>query len=130
MTYEIGLKMTGDICWAYGGYKASVHDITMARRGILTVLPSNEKIVADKGYFGEPDKIVTPHDSAPAGFNRAHKLIMARHEGINKSLKDFRCLGGVWKHGWKAHVKMIYAVVNLTQLKLEHGEPMPAHFED
>ena len=42
MTYEIGLNViTGDICWAFGGFKASVNDITMARKGILAVLPNN-----------------------------------------------------------------------------------------
>ena len=61
ITYEIGCNVnTGEICWAFGGYPAGVSDITMARQGILRVLPPTEMIIADKGYVGERTKIITP----------------------------------------------------------------------
>ena len=87
LTYEIGLNVqSGDICWAYGGYPAGVSDLQMARVGILKHIVPGEKIIADKGYRGEPNKIITPtQNSGP--FNKQLKLIMARHELVNKRIK-------------------------------------------
>jgi len=129
ITYEIGLNVqNGHICWAYGGYPAGVSDITMARKGILRVLPPGEMIIADKGYQGESSRIITPVAQTGHPMNRQHKLIMARHEHINKRIKDFSCMSGVWRHGWQSHVLMFYAVVALTQIKIENGEPMPGPY--
>ena len=57
LTYEIGLNVhTADICWAYGEYPAGCNNITLTRRGILSVLPR------DKGYKSVPDRIVVPSE--------------------------------------------------------------------
>ena len=126
LTYEIGLNIhTGDICWAFGGYPAGTNDLTMARNGILQVLPAGEMIIADKGYRGEPTKIIAPIEGDNSNFNREHKLIMARHEHINKRVKDFKCMSDTWRHGWESHIPTFYAVIALTQIRLENGEPMP-----
>jgi hypothetical protein len=82
-------------------------------------------IIADKGYRGEATKIVTPVAQNGHPMNRQHKLIMARHEHINKRIKDFTLMSRVWRHGWQSHILAFYAVVSLTQIKLENGEPMP-----
>ena len=50
---------------------------------------------------------------------------MARHELINKRVKDFKSMSNTWRHGWEAHIPTFYAVVALTQIKLENGPPMP-----
>ena len=60
--------------------------------------------------------------------NYQHKLIMARHEGVNKRVKDWRCMSSIWLHGWKAHVPTFYAIIALTQIKIENGEPLPAPY--
>ena len=99
LTYEIGFNVqTGHICWVYGGYSAGVIDITIARQGILKFLPPSEIIMADKGYIGEPTKIVTPFAQSGCPMKREHKLIMARHEVINKQIKDFMSMSSVWRH--------------------------------
>ena len=54
-----------------------------------------------------------------------NKLIMAIHEHINKRIKDFKCMSDTWRYGPELHVKAFYAVVSLTQIKLQYGEPMP-----
>ena len=80
-----------DICWAFGGYLDGTPDITLARKGVLSFLPAGEFVIADKGYYGEPDKIITPHNyNYSDTFNYQHKLMMGRHEGINKRVKDFK----------------------------------------
>ena len=68
-TYKIGLNIhTGDTCWVFGGYPAGTNDITLARSGILWVLPIDEMIISDKGYPGEPDKIITPISDSNTNF--------------------------------------------------------------
>ena len=53
------------------------------------VLPDGEMIFGDKGYRGDPAKIITPVRATSYPMNRQHKLIMARHEHINKYVQDF-----------------------------------------
>ena len=53
---------------------------------------------------------------------------MARHEHINKRIKDFISMSGVWIHGWQSHILAFYVVVSLTQIKIENDEPMPESY--
>ena len=85
-------------------------------------------IIADKVYKGMPAQIITPIEEENSNFNRQHKLIMARHEHINKRVKDFMSMSDTWRHGWEAHIPTFYAVIALTQINLENGEPMPDTF--
>ena len=125
ITYEIGCNVhTGDICWAFGGYPAGVSDLTMERQGILRVLPPTEIIIADKGYVGEGGNIISPILERSHSFNKQHKVIMATHEHVNKRVKYCACMSMVWRHGWKMHILAFYAVVSLTQINIENGEPM------
>ena len=70
------------------GYPAGTPDITLARKGVLSVLLDGEFLNANKGYYSEPDKIITPKKNDYSDtFNYQHKLMMGRHEGIKKMLK-------------------------------------------
>ena len=127
MTYEVACNIqTGDICWAFGGFPAGVNDLTLARMGLHAVLPAGEKVVADKGYWGQYDRFICPSFLfSSSATNKQLKLMMARHENINKRIKDFKCMRGIWRHGEDEHVKSFYAVVTLVQLKIENGNPIP-----
>ena len=81
-------------------------------------------IIVDKGYKGVPTQIITPIEEENSNFNRQHKLIMARHEHINKRVKDFKSMSDTWRYGWEAHIPTFYAVISLTQIKLKKSEPM------
>ena len=70
LTYEIGLNFhPGDIFWAFSGYPVGTPDITLARRRILSVFLAGEFIIADKGYYGERDQIITPINDYTTNFN-------------------------------------------------------------
>ena len=71
----------------------------MAKNGIIRVLTPGKMIIADKGYRGEPTKIVTPVTQTGYPMNRQHKLIMARHDNIDKRIKDFRSMSVAWRYG-------------------------------
>ena len=131
LTYEVALNVrTGDICWVFGGYRAGISDLQMTRWGLHSVLPPNEKVIADKGYSGQAYRFITPppDDNHPMG--KYLKLIMARHEVINKIIKDWGSMSRVWWHGWRAHNLAFNAVAQLTQIRMENGEPFPAPFEN
>ena len=64
----------------------------MARKGILRVLPVGGIILTDKGYVGELSQVITPIDDQSKTFNRHHKIFMDRHEGINKGIKNLKCM--------------------------------------
>ena len=129
LTYEVAIYVrNGHICWVFGGFRAGVSDLKMTRWGLHCELPPNEKVIADKGYNGEPDRFITPplDDNHPMG--RYLKLIMARHEVINKRIKDWGAMSGIWRHGWESHVVAFEAVTQLIQIKMENGDPFPQPF--
>ena len=130
MAHEIGCNVhTVDICWAFGGYTAGTPDIILSRKEVSSVLPAGEFLIANKGYYGDPDKIITPKNNDYSDtFNYKHKLMMGRHEEINKRVKDFKCMSDTWRHSWESHVRAFYAFINLTQIKLENGELMPPSY--
>ena len=49
---------------------------------------------------------------------------MARHQHINKRMKDFKSVSDTWRHGWEAHISTFYAVIALTKINLGNGEPI------
>jgi hypothetical protein len=44
------------------------------------------------------------------------KKILARHETVNKRIKQFCCLNFRFRHYLHLHPRFFHAVVNLTQL--------------
>jgi hypothetical protein len=55
------------VLWFRGPYAAGESDIKVFRRpeGIMNFIPAGKKVIADKGYRGEDEKISIPnsHDS-------------------------------------------------------------------
>jgi hypothetical protein len=52
------------------------------------------------------------------------KKILARHETVNKRIKQFCCLNFRFRHYLHLHPRFFHAVVNLTQLMNLNGEPL------
>jgi DDE superfamily endonuclease len=109
-----------------GPFKAGEHDISVARKphGILTKIPFGKKILGDKGYRGEPDKITTPnvHDSIIV--KRFKARASARHETFNKRIKDFKIIAGPFRSSHEYHKIAFEAVCVLVQYDLENGYPL------
>ena len=102
---------TRDICWAFGGYPYGTLDTTLSRRVVLSFLSAVEFIIANNSYYGDPDKIITHiNNDYSTSFNYQHTLIMGRHEGIDKLVKDFKFMSGTCRHGWESHNSTFYAV--------------------
>lgn len=121
MRYEIGLCIkTGIIVWVNGGYPCGDWpDLKVARDLFIQFLEPGEKALADRGY---PD---TRYFVLPNNDNSSeHKLIMSRHETVNKRIKQFNVLNEKFRHDLSFHKKCFYAVVNLTQMIIKFEEPL------
>ena len=47
----------------------------------------------------------------------------SRHEIINRRIKQFRALQGIWRHENEKHGIVFRAAITIVQLKLEKGRP-------
>lgn len=119
--YEVAVCiLTGHIVWINGPFPCGRYaDITIFRRDLIHELEDNEKVEADKGYRGEPNFIVTPQED-----NLVQSAVRGRHETVNKRFKQFGCLYQTFRHGLQKHFFCFNAVVALTQLAIENGEPL------
>lgn len=121
LRYEIALNIrTGYIVWAHGGYPCGLYsDLRLAREAFVLNLKKNEKAMADKGYKDASCFIL------PTPLNKSqHSVIMARHETVNKRLKQFEILNQRFRHQLEKHPMIVQAVVNITQLMLQNGHPL------
>ncbi len=119
LRYEVGLCIrTGHIVWAYGGLPCGEWpDIRIARDAFIYSLLPREKAVADKGY---QDRRFFEN---PNG-DQQKERILARHETVNRRIKQFFCMQHRFRHALFLHPTFFHAVVNLTQLMIENGEPL------
>jgi len=81
-------------------------------------LGPGEKVEADNGYRGQHDHVWLPHEENASLHEKA--VVRARHEGLNKRLKQFAFLTQTYRHDWTT----LWAVAVVTQLAIENGKPL------
>lgn len=125
LRYEVGLNIrTGDIIWAHGGYPCGAwNDLKIARNVFVYFLDDGELVLADKGYRGSR-YFITPNEDNGI----RHKQIMARHETVNKKLKQFKILSEKYRHSLERHPMCFHAIVNITQISINYGEKLYSLF--
>jgi len=123
LRYEIGLNIQlGDIVWTNGPFPCGdFPDLTIAREDYLEEINEGEMTVADDGYR-DVNYFIHPHGFPETNLHQ--KQIMSRHETINERLKEFRVLSSRFRHDISLHQMCFLAIVNITQLKIHHGEPL------
>lgn len=89
-------------------------------------LEANERVEADDGYVaGDPDHCKTPYTAFHPDEKKAmRRRVMGRQEAVNKKLRDWQILKRVFRHDMSKHSSVFGAVIVLTQLKIENGEPL------
>jgi hypothetical protein len=98
-------------------------NLKLARSAFALGLQEGEKAIADRGY-NDANYFYYPNGEN----DQKKKEIMARHETLNRRLKQFNCLQYKFRHELYLHPLYFNAVVNLTEIMLEHGEPLyPIH---
>ena len=125
MRYDVGVGINcGKICWHSGGFRCGeMNDLQIARIGICEHIPRGERIIADKGYKGERCVFETYPDEGDHPYERSMRVLLARHETVNKRIKDFTGMRALWRHGWRKHNMTFAAVVNVVEIQIENGNP-------
>ena len=96
-------------------------DINIFRVGLKGRLNANEMVVADKGYRGD-SKCRTPAHLVSLTDKRACNKALARHETVNKRLKQFKVLKEQFRHPLHKHKDCFYASAAATQVMFNRGE--------
>lgn len=123
--YKVGVAIqTGNIVWTNGWYPCGRYpDRKIARDVLNACLEKREKYVEDGGYRDG----CTYANTATGNRNDYQKnmaIVRARHETVNRHLKQFKVLHHTYRHELCLHKYVFLVVANLTQMLLENGEPL------
>jgi hypothetical protein len=123
LRYEIGLNIyNANIVWAMGGFPCGLWpDLKLARECYLKAVLPGELTIADDGYADKKYFIYPRANPEISGFLKA---ISNRHETVNHRIRHFAVLAHRYRHSLVNHSQCFNAVINLTQLMLENGEPL------
>jgi hypothetical protein len=116
----------GDLVWIQHPYPmGKYNDIAIFNKVLHHFLDPGERVEADEGYVGHPDKIKCPQNVG----NTAEKSAMqgrvrAHHETLNGWLKNWGILSQVYHHNIMQHGDVFRACAVVTQLTIKNGEPL------
>lgn len=123
--YEIALSIrSGRIIWAHGPFPCGAYpDVSIFEKGLAHQLEQNERVIADNGYK-HPRCITRDSASKNHALSSLCSTIRARHETVNRRIKQFNILKSVFRHNVQLHSKVFHAVVRLTALMLDTSDPL------
>jgi hypothetical protein len=127
LRYELGVDiLAGNPVWIQGPYPAGKYtDIKIFNKVLRNFLEPCERVEADEGYRGHPDKIECPgNDANPAENGAMQGRVRARHEMLNGRLKNWGILSQVFRHHITRHGDLFRVCAVVTQLTIENGEPL------
>ena len=127
LRYELGIDiLAGNLVWVGGPYPAGAWpDIKIFKNELAHLLEPGERVEADNGYVGHPDKIKCPNnDCNPIENLGMQARVRSRHETFNGRLKFWGILGQVYRHDIRQHGSVFYACAVITQLAIMNGEPL------
>jgi hypothetical protein len=135
LRYEVALDiLRGVIACIHGPFPAGRWpDIENFRDALVHHLGKNERVEADDGYIGEaPGKVKCPASFVnPIEHEGMRSRVRNRQETVNKRFKQWGVLNQIYRHNLDDHAYIFRAIVVLTQLLLENGEPLfPVSYKD
>ncbi len=84
-----------------------------------------ERLEANNGYVGHPDKIKCPNNNCnPARNLRMQLAVRSRHKTFNGCLKNWGILKRTYRHNIELHGTVLTACAVITQLCISNGEPL------
>ena len=135
LRYEVGICIqTGHMVWVNGPFPCgSWSDGCILYECISSILEPWEFYIADKGYGG-PYSITPSHNPQERKNDPFEKMMgkaRARHETINRRLKEFSCLHNKWRHDLLLHFRTFWICANLVQFKIEYkGLAFHVHYDN
>ena len=129
LRYEIGICIqTGDIVWVHGPFPAGAwSDLKIFKSKLAHLLLPGEMVEADGTYRHR--KVRTPLNFVSQTDKRAKNKARARHETVNRRLKQWGCLKQQFRHTLAYHSRCVEAVCVFTQQAFNRGEgPFPVTY--
>lgn len=122
LRYEVGVSIKlGHIVWVNGPFPCgSYPDGNSFNNGIKQYLDINENVISDKGYSSSA--CVTEHSIN--GNTKFLKRILARHETVNKRIKQFKVVSNKFRHNKRLHSVCFHSAAQLTQKMIETSDPI------
>ena len=126
LRYEVGINIqTGDICWWYGPFEPGEWNDEMIFKSCLEgSLEPGERVETDKGYRGCARTTVNCPPYEIPSRRKMCAQVRSRHETCNARFKSWNILVAAFRHGIYDHQLVFGAVVCMTQLSIENGEPL------
>jgi hypothetical protein len=114
------------LVWVSGPYPAGKYtDIEFFNSVLANCLEPGERVEANNGYVGRPDKIKCPNNDCNPVENRVMQgIARSCHETLNRRLKTWGILGNVYRHDIREHGTVFYTCAVITQLSVANGEPL------
>ncbi len=122
--YEVAIAIqTGKIVWVNGPFPCGqFNDVTIFAMKLKKKLGPKEMVECDNGYPGHPDHVRMRSNYVSKVDKRAKSLALARHEGVNATLKRFNVLTDVYRHNRRFHRDEFAAAVVLTSIGYLNGD--------
>jgi hypothetical protein len=127
LRYELGVDiLMGNLVWIQGPYPAGAWpDIKTFTSCLAHFLEPYKRVEADDGYCGHADKVKCPkNDVNPVENLTMQGRVRAHQETLNRHLKNWGILSQVFHHDIRRHEDVFWACAVITQLTIEHGEPL------
>ena len=132
--YKLGVDiLTGNLISVLRPYPAGKYtDIPIFNSVLSNCLEPGERVEADNGYVGRPDKIKCPNNDCNPAENRVMQgIARSRHETLNRRLKAWGILGNAYPLDIREHGTVFYACAVISQLSITNGEPLfEVEYED
>lgn len=124
LRYEVGISVhMGRIVWVNGPFACGGYpDLKIFKANLLHRLGPTERILADNGY--RHPKCLTPDIDMGDFEKEVHMRQRARHETVNKRLKNFNVLSHVFRHELFLHSKCFHAVAQVVALLVSTSDPL------
>ena len=126
LAYEIAVALWhNQIVWVNGPFPAGSNpDIVIYRKALKDMIPAGKKVIADKGYRGEPETLSIPNDLDSAPVKDLKRRAKARQETVNNRLKMFNVLKGTFRHDVSKHQVVLEACLVCVQFNMECENPL------
>ena len=118
--------LTGDIVWVNGPFACGLWSDwkIFSEGGLRSYLEEGERVEADDGYeHGDPEFVKT-RSGVFHNNNDVRNRVRARHETVNKRLKQFGALSSIFRHNISKHAVVFDTAVVLTQISFNRGEKL------
>lgn len=130
--YEFAISIaTGWIVRVYGPFPCGDWpDLRIARHELIYILEPGEYYIADKGYRDGYNWCYSPTGDDTYA-DRQIAALRARHENVNRRIKEWGAMQQKWRHPIEKHGIMLGAIANIVQLGLETDAPLRyVHYDE